>query len=704
MKYANRFGWLCACAVGLFGMVEVGYAQKKAGLPITYQGQLTEQGLPQANVQMDMQFVLFNAELAGVQVGPALEASGVSLDENGQFAVELDFGPGAFEGLSRYLEISVKPAGSGGAYVTLQPRQKITAAPYALHSLNGEAGPAGPEGPMGPPGEPGPVGPVGPAGSDGVMGPAGPMGPIGPMGPDGPDGPAGPAGPQGDAGPQGPRGFTGTPGPNVAVTVRFNSNLGVPANTNYSIPFSEALLDTTGMWDTSEATDTLYIQTPGVYLINSMLYMDGGSSADPFLFVQRRRPPQGWDTVMTYTAFDNSPERPTLGGSFALEMQAYDELRFVARRNGASTILWASNSIFSVHLLTTGQQGPQGPPGTGPWAVNEYNVLAYPLETQVGTPTPGNIVFGGMFTAYSDADTDAGVVGVNNNEVGGYGVYGTVSNFGPGKVGVGGSGAIGVSGYGSSTGVRAIGDGPTNGVGLHAEATRLNGVGIRAYGGSGTGVALEAINENGPTAARFIGDVNIIGNLQINGTPLDVDNIDSTRIANRYRSFMISHGAFTGGPATFYHYGSTTNPPRGTPSCVGISDIESGTNAVAASFVVPEDYSLGAPLTFTVYWSSGDSNTANEAKLELRFAGLTSITGTGQAVALRSTVTANVNGFAVQQHTFPYTLIPTGYDSWPLGFFTPGEVMTLVISRDPTDSAQGNLYIFGVKVTYFADM
>jgi hypothetical protein len=46
--------------------------------------------------------------------------------------VKLDFGSGAFNGDARWLEIGVRPGASTGAYTTLDSRQELTPAPYAL--------------------------------------------------------------------------------------------------------------------------------------------------------------------------------------------------------------------------------------------------------------------------------------------------------------------------------------------------------------------------------------------------------------------------------------------------------------------------------------------------------------------------------------------------------------------------------------------
>ncbi len=167
------------------------------GDAIRYQGRLVLDGEP-VNGPTTMTFRLFDAPVGGDQVG----VTSVSIDTpvvDGAFEASLDFGPGAFGGGARWIEIEV---GSS----TLSPRQPVNVAPFALYALNGNDGPLGPQGP---------VGPVGPAGAPGPQGPEGPQGlpgPEGAPGQDGAAGAAGPPGPQGPQGPEGPSGAAGAPG------------------------------------------------------------------------------------------------------------------------------------------------------------------------------------------------------------------------------------------------------------------------------------------------------------------------------------------------------------------------------------------------------------------------------------------------------------------------------------------------------------
>ena len=74
-----------------------------------------------------------------LQVGVPAVQNNISVAE-GVFTVELDFGPDLFAGSERWLEIAVRvPAGGGGGFTTLAPRQPLTAAPYALYALNAGA-------------------------------------------------------------------------------------------------------------------------------------------------------------------------------------------------------------------------------------------------------------------------------------------------------------------------------------------------------------------------------------------------------------------------------------------------------------------------------------------------------------------------------------------------------------------------------------
>jgi hypothetical protein len=108
-------------------------AQLPVGTSFTYQGRL-EDGGSAANGSYDFEFRLFAAAAGGTQVGGPVERPGIVVAA-GLFTVELDFGDGAFSGDALWLEVAVRPAGSG-TFTTLSPRQRASAAPYALHALS----------------------------------------------------------------------------------------------------------------------------------------------------------------------------------------------------------------------------------------------------------------------------------------------------------------------------------------------------------------------------------------------------------------------------------------------------------------------------------------------------------------------------------------------------------------------------------------
>jgi hypothetical protein len=122
-------------AIGLLFTFSRALAQRSAsatpaaalGSAFTYQGQLRD-GAATANGSYDLTFRLYDALDGGAQIGSAVALSGV-LIQDGLFTVQLDFGPSAFQGDRRYLEVQV------GATV-LSPRQALTAAPYALHAAS----------------------------------------------------------------------------------------------------------------------------------------------------------------------------------------------------------------------------------------------------------------------------------------------------------------------------------------------------------------------------------------------------------------------------------------------------------------------------------------------------------------------------------------------------------------------------------------
>ena len=108
----------------VFALAAFGVQQ---GTSWTYQGQLRRSGAPY-NGTCNFKFSLWNAATAGVSPGER-EIDNVSV-VNGLFTVSLDF-DNQFLGVAWWLATSVQCSGDSG-FTLLDPRQPITAAPYAL--------------------------------------------------------------------------------------------------------------------------------------------------------------------------------------------------------------------------------------------------------------------------------------------------------------------------------------------------------------------------------------------------------------------------------------------------------------------------------------------------------------------------------------------------------------------------------------------
>lgn len=109
------------------------------GTAFTYQGQLEQNGQP-VNRVANMRFLLWNDPSATApvnQVGVTQIVTGVNVT-NGLFTIALnadgEFGPKAFNGEARWLEVDVCTDASCTSLTILSPRQPLTAAPYAAFS------------------------------------------------------------------------------------------------------------------------------------------------------------------------------------------------------------------------------------------------------------------------------------------------------------------------------------------------------------------------------------------------------------------------------------------------------------------------------------------------------------------------------------------------------------------------------------------
>lgn len=117
-------------------LASVAFAQVPVDSGFTYQGELQDAGSP-IDGSVDLLFTLYDAELGGAAVAGSLQLDDVAVAE-GIFSVRLDFGD-VWDGEARWLEIQVRnphDPGDSDPFVLLDPRQAVTAAPYALHALN----------------------------------------------------------------------------------------------------------------------------------------------------------------------------------------------------------------------------------------------------------------------------------------------------------------------------------------------------------------------------------------------------------------------------------------------------------------------------------------------------------------------------------------------------------------------------------------
>ena len=98
---------------------------------ITYQGRLNDNGNP-ANGLYDLRFSLYDNSSGGLPVGNnVIQTAPVT---NGLFTASINFGAG-FAGANRWLQLEVRTNGSGAGYTVLDPRQRVTAAPYSIYAL-----------------------------------------------------------------------------------------------------------------------------------------------------------------------------------------------------------------------------------------------------------------------------------------------------------------------------------------------------------------------------------------------------------------------------------------------------------------------------------------------------------------------------------------------------------------------------------------
>jgi hypothetical protein len=111
---------------------DLGALAAPVGTDFTYNGQIPTAltGNGPATGTYDLQFRLYDAPMAGAQIGATLQRTGVPV-ASGSFTISLDFGD-VFSGQSRWLEFGVRQTGTANPFVTASTRQSMTMAPYAL--------------------------------------------------------------------------------------------------------------------------------------------------------------------------------------------------------------------------------------------------------------------------------------------------------------------------------------------------------------------------------------------------------------------------------------------------------------------------------------------------------------------------------------------------------------------------------------------
>ncbi len=110
-------------------VASAGAAHAQMSTAFTYQGRLTANGQP-ANGVYDISFVLYTSAAGLFSVGDPWVVQDVQVTD-GLFTTTVDFGTN-FLGDDRWMSINIRPGAQTGAFTPLSPRQRVTAAPYAL--------------------------------------------------------------------------------------------------------------------------------------------------------------------------------------------------------------------------------------------------------------------------------------------------------------------------------------------------------------------------------------------------------------------------------------------------------------------------------------------------------------------------------------------------------------------------------------------
>ena len=119
-----------ALLLSILGFISVCFAQSNS---FTYQGRFISSGTPFTGTA-EMQFTLWDAASNGVQVASTTPTTAFVIVTNGLFTVPIDFGSSPFNGADRWIQIDARTV--IGPFTTLQPRQKVTPAPYAIRAAH----------------------------------------------------------------------------------------------------------------------------------------------------------------------------------------------------------------------------------------------------------------------------------------------------------------------------------------------------------------------------------------------------------------------------------------------------------------------------------------------------------------------------------------------------------------------------------------
>lgn len=204
----------------------------------------------------------------------------------------------------------------------------------------------------------GPQGPAGANGSDGAEGPMGPQGPAGANGAEGPMGPQGlqgPAGAQGADGPMGPQGPAGSAGPDLAVRVTASGLSLFSAAPNW-IAWPSPEFEYGGPMWSNVNPGRLTATTAGRYQVNASVQFENidGFGTYRLVYIEKNG-----TTTIASTRTPVSSTTPSIGVSALVDLQAGEYVVIRAQHDAGSTA-GSSSARADMHLVTTGQQGPQG--------------------------------------------------------------------------------------------------------------------------------------------------------------------------------------------------------------------------------------------------------------------------------------------------------------------------------------------------------